>query len=912
MVDLTKLKDDITALGEKVKTLKTTSGTADNKEAIDAAVKELVEAKRLYADHNNGIGVDGKPYQEQLSKAQKKAKAKAEKGDVAAAGPEKQEKDQDSKNAQKKASKKAAKKAQKDASKDDGDGAEPVEASQPAAAVAAAPTPPPAAAATAKPSPAPTKAAPVTTALPTPTHTTGAMVVRVSPGQIVVNPNAPLTERPVCAVAVAVLTNTILDWTLVSDHRSRHAVLCDPRGGGVTVVTGDRAMARHLARDTALWPKDDAASRAAVDSWMDYAASLSVLDSTRMVQAIAMTLHHALAPQQQPQQSYLVGHALTLADLALFGVLGFPTQVEDLQRVLETLPEHASVARRWITMMAAHPGLQEATQLCLGAKKNAEGVFDASRPRMEPLVSGMNALEGAVAGRVVTRFPPEPSGYLHIGHAKAVLLNDYYARRYQGRLILRFDDTNPSKEKEEYQESIVVDLAKLEVKPDMVTYTSDYFEVMLGYAKQLMQQGLAYMDDTPQEQMKVERENRVDSKRRNQTPEEALQFFELMCSGSPEGASFCLRAKIDMTLDNGTMRDPVLYRQNLTPHHRSGSTYKAYPTYDLACPIVDSLEGVTHALRTTEYDARNEQYQWILQALGLRRPRNQNFSRVNFEATLLSKRKLTWFVDNGYVTGWDDPRFPTVRGVVRRGIDIAALREFMYSQGASKNVVNMVWHTFFANNKKEIDGKAKRYMAIDKEKHTKLMITNGPKESDFAFKETTFHPKDPDMGSRVMRLSDTVLLENVDVEGIEVGEDIVLLRWGVVKISKVTDGLLEGEYIPDGDFRKAKRKLSWIAQVKNNCPAILYEYDHLITKAKIEEGENFEDYINPTTMATTDVIGDAGLVTLKEHEIIQLERRGFYRVDKPYMGQGKPLQLITIPDGRSKTMGGLAGKLAHH
>ena len=263
------------------------------------------------------------------------------------------------------------------------------------------------------------------------------------------------------------------------------------------------------------------------------------------------------------------------------------------------------------------------------------------------------------------------------------------------------------------------------------------------------------------------------------------------------------------------------------------------------------------------------------------------------------------------MSGWDDPRFPTVRGVVRRGIDIAALRGFMYAQGASKNVVNMVWHTFFASNKKEIDGKAKRYMAIDKENHVKLIITNGPREADFAFKETTFHPKDPDMGSRVVRLSDTVLLESVDVEGIVPGEDIVLIRWGVIKISKVGD-VLEGEYLLDGDFKNAKRKLSWIADVKSNCQALIFEYDHLVTKAKLEEEDNFQDHITPTTMATTEVIGDAGLVTLKENDIIQLERRGFYRVDKPYMGKGKPVQLITIPDGRSKTMGGLEGKLAHH
>ena len=526
----------------------------------------------------------------------------------------------------------------------------------------------------------------------------------------------------------------------------------------------------------------------------------------------------------------------------------------------------------------------------------------------------MNALEGAVAGRVVTRFPPEPSGYLHIGHAKAVLLNDYYAKRYKGRLIVRFDDTNPSKEKEEYQDSIVQDLAKLGVQPNLVTYTSDYFEAIHGYAMSIMENGLAYMDDTPQEQMKQERADRQESKHRNQTPAEALEKFKLMCSGSAEGSVWCLRAKIDMNSHNGTLRDPVLFRQNLTPHHRSGTTYKAYPTYDLACPIVDSLEGVTHALRTTEYDDRNDQYQWMQKALGLRRVRVHTFSRVNFKNTVLSKRKLTWFVENGHVTGWDDARFPTVRGVVRRGINITALRHFMYSQGSSKRIVLMDWTVFWSENKKEIDTTAKRFMAIGaKGDNVRLVISNVPKESDFAFVETGCHPKDPSLGTRSLRIASQVLLETVDVEGITVGEEIVLLRWGVVKITKVDqDGkLLEGEFIPNGDFKAAKRKLSWLADVSNNTPVTLMEFDNLISKDKIEEDENFEDFINPDTLAATQVIGDAALKTLEENEVIQLERRGYYRVDRPYINNDKSLILYMIPDGKSKAMSGQSGKLAH-
>lgn len=387
--------------------------------------------------------------------------------------------------------------------------------------------------------------------------------------------------------------------------------------------------------------------------------------------------------------------------------------------------------------------------------------------------------------------------------------------------------------------------------------------------------------------------------------------FELMRSGSVEGSVWCLRAKIDMQSDNGTLRDPVLFRQNLTPHHRSGTQYKAYPTYDLACPVVDSLEGVTHALRTTEYDDRNDQYQWIQKALKMRRTRVHTFSRVNFKNTVLSKRKLTWFVENGYVTGWDDARFPTVRGVVRRGINIPALRQFMYSQGSSKRIVLMDWHVFWSENKKELDKMSKRFMAIDAN-HAELAITSGaPIASDYAFVETSCHPKDPSFGTRVLRLAEKVLLEKADVEGITVGEEIVLLRWGVIKITMVDGDQLEGEFIPNGDFKAAKRKLSWLADVSSNTPVTLMEFDNLISKDKIEEDENFEDFINPNTLASTEVIGDAGLKTLAENDVIQLERRGFFRVDRPYISREKPLILYMIPDGKSKAMSGQTGKLAH-
>lgn len=667
---------------------------------------------------------------------------------IATAGP--------SKGAAKKAAKKAEKAAKKAAAKAAGGGGGGGGAAKPAATAAAA---------------ASAKAAPkVVHRGPPPTKS------NLRPNQIRINPNDPLGSRPVAALATAVLMNTAADYELVSDPR-RPGCALGLAGGGE--VAGDFAAARYVARRGQRGGGGAGASYlgstheevATIDQWVDYALTVSKFGAARRALAIQRTLDPVLAVG-----TYVVGHAVTLADVALFASLGFPCSDEARDGVRDVLPPGCPTLR-WMDTMARHPAMREATQLAVGVGGYDESNLEAGTG-VDELVKGMSYLEGGAAGRVTTRFPPEPSGYLHVGHAKAVLLNNYYARRYKGRLVVRFDDTNPSKEKDEYQTSIVEDLGKIGVKPDLITFTSDYFQTIKKYALWMIENGLAFMDDTPQEEMQKERMDRQHSKHRDQTPDQALEYFNLMCSGKPEGAAWCLRAKIDMSSDNGTLRDPVLYRQNVTaPHHRTGTTFKAYPTYDLACPIVDSIEGVSHALRTTEYDDRNAQYAWIQRALNLRRVRIQTFARMNFMYTVMSKRKLTWFVDTGRVTGWDDPRFPTVRGVSRRGIDVESLQRFMCSQGASRRVVNMEWNKFWAENKKALDVRAKRFMAIDKADHARLTITNAG-DSDMQFLSTDYLPKDPSFGKRLVRIGKTVLIETVDTEGMEVGENIVLTRWG--------------------------------------------------------------------------------------------------------------------------------------
>ncbi|KAF4027816.1 tRNA synthetases class I (E and Q) anti-codon binding domain [Phytophthora infestans] len=438
------------------------------------------------------------------------------------------------------------------------------------------------------------------------------------------------------------------------------------------------------------------------------------------------------------------------------------------------------------------------------------------------------------------------------------MLNNYYARHYHGKLILRFDDTNPSKEKDEFEQSIIADLKRVEVVPDVVTYTSDYFDKIADYARQMIREGHAYMDNTSQERMREERMEGINSKCRDQTVDENLALFEKMLKNAPEAQGYC-------------------------------SKYQAYPTYDLACPIVDSLEGVTHALRTTEYNDRDFQYQWVLDTLRLRKVIIQGFARMNFVYSVLSKRKLQWFVDNGHVESWRDPRFPTVQGVLRRGVQVEALREFILSQGASRRITDMEWDKFWTINKRVLDPIA----------------------------PLARHPKDPAMGNKMVRFCNKLLLERDDVNNFVEGEEVTLMRHGniiVKKMNKDADGSItsvEAENHPNGDFKKTKLKVTWLADVADLVPLTLVEFDHLLNKPKLEEGDDFQDFLTETTRAEMHAVGDHELRNMKEGQVVQLERRGYFRVDVPYISDDKPIVMFMVPDGKVKAMSALSTKLAH-
>ncbi|KAK9456992.1 tRNA synthetases class I, catalytic domain-containing protein [Dipodascopsis uninucleata] len=531
------------------------------------------------------------------------------------------------------------------------------------------------------------------------------------------------------------------------------------------------------------------------------------------------------------------------------------------------------------------------------APKNGSGKGGKQAPKANYNIN----LKNAEDGKVVTRFPPEPSGYLHIGHAKAALLNQYFAQEYHGKLIIRFDDTNPSKEKLEFQDSILEDLELLGIKGDVITYSSDYFQLLYDYCIQMIKEEKAYADDTPVEQMRHERTEGIASQRRDRTVEENLKIFQEMTEGTEEGLKNCIRAKISYTTPNKAMRDPVIYRCNLTPHLRTGTKWKVYPTYDFCCPIVDSIEGITHALRTNEYRDRNAQYEWVLKALDLRKVYIWDFSRINFVRTLLSKRKLQWFVDQKLVSGWDDPRFPTVRGVRRRGMTVEGLRNFILGQGPSKNILNLDWSLIWATNKKIIDPIAPRHTAVVTANVVPVTLSNGPAEP--YSEEKPKHKKNSAIGTKKVLYSSHIYVDQEDAQTFKDDEELTLMDWGNAIIKKIyKDGdivtSIDAELHLEGDFRKTEKKITWLANTPEATPIDLVDFDYLITKDKLAEDDKVEDFVNKNTEFHTAGLGDLNVRDMKEGDIIQFERKGYYRLDKPY-SENSPAIFFTIPDGKT-------------
>ncbi|KAF2405284.1 putative Glutamyl-tRNA synthetase, cytoplasmic [Trichodelitschia bisporula] len=624
---------------------------------------------------------------------------------------------------------------------------------------------------------------------------------------------------------------------------------------------------------------------AAIKEWIERATQFSVKDRKALEAAFTELDAHLTL------RSYIVGYSLTDADVAVWKAirenhLAYSFIKQGLLVNVSRWFRYIEETNPTVTSLPQMPAKSKAATE--EKKKEESGNFEIG-------------LEDTSKG-VVTRFPPEPSGYLHIGHAKAAVINDYFAHdKYKGTLILRFDDTNPTKEKEEFQDSIVEDLELLGIKPDKRTHTSDYFQELHDYCVQMIKEGTAYADDTAQEVMRQQRMEGIPSKERDASPDANLAHFKEMEKGSEEGKRWCIRAKISVDDPNKAMRDPVIYRCNPQPHHRTGSTWKIYPTYDFCCPIVDSIEGVTHALRTTEYKDRDAQYQWFLKALRLRNVYNWDFSRLNFIRTLLSKRKLTKFVDTGLVWGWDDPRMPTVRGVRRRGCTVEALREFILKQGPSKNIVNLDWTTFWATNKKYIDPIAGRYTAVDNKNSVTATVRGASAQPHSEQKE--LHLKNKELGTKKVVYSSSIVLDQADASSFAQDEEITLMNWGnaiVRSISRNDAGLVTGlelELNLAGDVKKTKKKVTWLSKDQALVPVELVDFDFLITKDKLDEDDNYEDFLTPQTEFRTEGLADENVVRLREGDIIQFDRKGYFRVDRAY-SEGKPAVFFQIPTGK--------------
>uniref|UniRef100_A0A3B4DZU5 Prolyl-tRNA synthetase n=1 Tax=Pygocentrus nattereri TaxID=42514 RepID=A0A3B4DZU5_PYGNA len=631
-----------------------------------------------------------------------------------------------------------------------------------------------------------------------------------------------------------------------------------------------------------------------VDHWLEFSAR-RLSGQSDLASALG-ELNAALA-----LRTFLVGHGITLADLCVWASLKGSGEWQATQDKSGSFP-HVS---RWFSFLSSQVPFSD-----VGSKWASK--LTAVEKEKKQDVGKFVELPGAEMGKVVVRFPPEASGYLHIGHAKAALLNQHYQINFKGKLIMRFDDTNPEKEKEDFEKVILEDVAMLQIKPDQFTYTSDHFPTILRLAEQLLQEAKAYIDDTPPDVMKQEREQRIESRHRNNSVEKNMQMWKEMKAGTDYGQTCCMRAKIDMSSNNGCMRDPTLYRCKNAPHPRTRSTYKVYPTYDFACPIVDSIEGVTHALRTTEYHDRDEQFYWVIDALRLRKPYIWEYARLNLNNTVLSKRKLTWFVDQGYVDGWDDPRFPTVRGVLRRGMTVEGLKQFIAAQGGSRSVVNMEWDKIWAFNKKVIDPIAPRYTALQSSQVVPISIPGAKEE----LKEAAKHPKNANVGMKQVWYGPKVFVEGADAETFSEGETVTFINWGniiITKIHKDSNGTitsLEGRLNLENTDYKKTTKITWLADTLKAplIPTICVTYQHLISKPVLGKDDDFKDYINKNSKTEEMMLGDPCLKDVKKGDIIQLQRRGFYICDQPYEPvsphscKESPCVLLYIPDGHTKEM----------
>jgi glutaminyl-tRNA synthetase len=540
-----------------------------------------------------------------------------------------------------------------------------------------------------------------------------------------------------------------------------------------------------------------------------------------------------------------------------------------------------------------------------------------------------NDIESGRVKTVTTRFPPEPNGYLHIGHAKSICINFGLAEQFKGRCNLRFDDTNPAKEETEYVEAIMNDVRWLGFKWDKLCYASDYFDQFHKWAIELIKAGKAYVDDQSAEEIRKSRgtltEPGVESPYRNRGVEENLDLFERMTKGEFEEGSRVLRAKIDMASSNLNMRDPVIYRILKREHHRTGDKWCVYPMYDFAHGYEDAIEGVTHSICTLEFQDHRPLYDWFIANVSVPHiPHQYEFARLNLTYTLMSKRKLLELVTLGIVSGWDDPRMPTICGFRRRGYTPESIRRFCKEIGVSKAdslvEVELLQHCL----REELNRTAPRAMAVLRP--LKVVIENWPEGfiDDLCAEN---NPEDPSAGSRKIRMGKEIFIERDDfmedpVKGffrLSPGKEVRLKYAYIIKCTGVVknengevvelrceaDMGSRGGEAPDG--RKIKGTLHWVL-AEDAVPARINLYDNLFTlrnMSDMEPGKDYKDYLNPNSVVVIDnALVEPALAKARPLDRFQFLRHGYFCADYDTTPE-KPVFNLSVPlkDSWSKERG---------
>ncbi len=523
-------------------------------------------------------------------------------------------------------------------------------------------------------------------------------------------------------------------------------------------------------------------------------------------------------------------------------------------------------------------------------------------------------------GRVATRFPPEPNGYLHIGHAKSICLNFGIVAEYDGTCNLRFDDTNPEKENIEYQEAIERDVHWLGFKWTELHHASDYFEQLYNYAVQLIEQGQAYVDSLSPEQIRSYRgtltEPGKESPDRNRSIAENLDLFKRMRTGEFADGQYVLRAKIDMASPNINMRDPAIYRIRRVHHHRTGDAWCIYPMYDYTHCISDAIEGITHSLCTLEFEDHRPLYDWVLDQLQTPcHPQQIEFARLQLEYTIVSKRKLNQLVMEKHVHGWDDPRMPTLAGLRRAGFTPKAIRDFCERIGITKQNSWIEMGVLEYCIREDLNENALRAMAVLQP--LRVVIDNYPEDKTEQL-EISNHPQRPELGKRNVPFSKVVLIEQDDFAEIPppkfkrliAGGEVRLRGSYVIKCNEViknADGLvteLRCSYDPDTlgknpEGRKIKGVIHWVS-AQHSHPAEIRLYDRLFTVPNPDNEENFLDALNPDSLEVLECCRvEASLAQAQPESRYQFERTGYFCMDAVDSIDGKLAfnRTVTLREG---------------